>query len=174
MKYYLVTITTRGKLLHPLYEITNCYSKLLALMDGLEWSDLRVFEYAGRLHFHTIAVDQGNTYLLKTIKKINTNRVYSYFVSFPPEDYENVRKYLLKQVPNYQVQQQILEDHEYSYPDINWRIMSGIVPDDWTPQLECRYFNMHPIGRPVEGCELMLTDLGVQNNIFTIIKKNTF
>lgn len=111
--YYLVTIKTRGeRFTHP-SELMEYWKKAKREFRNTEWSDLRVMEYpdtpTGRLHLHTIAIVKRGYYYTKHLKKLNTNRVYMHFKEFKSCDYDKVRQYILKQVPDYNVQTSILK-----------------------------------------------------------------
>lgn len=131
--YYLLTIKTRGAAITELYELYDFYLKLKSKLTETEFSDLRVFEYAKDLHFHTIVISTKD---FPEMLKNRKARVYSHFKKFPPEDYDNIRNYLLKQVPDRDEQISILRDYHLS--KFNY----------WSNQCDyenLQYYNFHPI-----------------------------
>lgn len=103
--YYLLTITTRGREYTTPSELLSHYNKLKKSCKLTEFSDLRVMEKSSRLHLHTIVVSQKK---FPAMLKNKTSRVFSHFQEFHHSDYNKIRDYILKQVPNRNVQNEIL------------------------------------------------------------------
>lgn len=108
--YYLVTIKTRGKVFTTPRELYEHWGKCKQEFKMSEWSDLRVLEYpdSGRLHMHTIVVIHNSIYWKKILGLLNTKRIYIHLKKFDHQDYDKIRQYLLKQVPDRPEQQKLL------------------------------------------------------------------
>lgn len=111
--YYLLTITTRGAVYTTPYELYAHYCKLYRTKET-EFSDLRVFEYSdeGRLHFHTIVISRK---YFPPLLKNKSDRVFSHFQLFPSTEYNNIRDYILKQVPDSNIQNNIFKENLLSH-----------------------------------------------------------
>lgn len=145
VEYYLITITSCGKgKIWPsfLYEMLRALQDELSNANYNEFSDLIVYERSSRLHLHTyMSVTINRFKLLSIIKKINTPNIFIHVDRFPYEDLPRVRDYILKQVPNYQRQHEILT--EYYYETQNYFF-------DHEEADDCIYYdyiesNVHPI-----------------------------
>lgn len=137
--YYLVTIKTYGKSYTKADELYSFYNKCKRTFPLSEWSDLRVLEYpaSGRLHLHTILIIDKKVRYSKIMKSLNTKRIYIHLKSFPHQDYNNIRNYLLKQVPNHSIQNDMLIEnimhHENLFIQGNNKIHNEL------------HYNRHPI-----------------------------
>lgn len=133
--YYLVTIKTRGAPYTSASDLYTFYQKLKVTMKDTEFSDLRIYEKTKteRLHFHTICITREN--IFRICKLVNTNRLYVHFKQFPSPDYDNIRNYLLKQVPNREVQQDLLAENLF----LNENCFSN------NKYADLRIYNLHPL-----------------------------
>lgn len=101
MKYYLVTIKSRGAPYTTREELDHFIRKCMLaspIGEQLSWSSIEGYELpsTGRYHYHTIISASSTWRYLKYIRNMCTKRMYIHLKEFDKSDYNKIVGYIRK------------------------------------------------------------------------------